>query len=352
MTANTRIIVLTEGHSEPITAKTAVSVLRYRGQDVVAVLDSTQAGQTAEALLGVGGDIPVIASLQDAPTANVLLIGIAPSGGKIPESWRSVIHEAIRRRMDVVSGLHDFLTDDPQLVAAAHEQGVQLYDVRKNHEHDVADARGFRVECVRIETVGQDCSVGKMIAAVELTRELQRAGHDAKFIATGQTGIMVEGDGCPIDCVVSDFVNGAVEKLVRAHQQRDFLIIEGQGSLAHPRYSPVTLGLLHGARPQGMIMCYEAGRPHMYGMPHVPLVPLERLITAYESIADLVEPSRVIAVAVNTRRLDTEAARQECDQVEQRLALPACDVFRDGADKLVQATLQLREQLLTATQVS
>ncbi len=344
-----KIVILTEGHTDPIIGKTAFCVLRYRGDDVVAVIDSTQAGKTASELLNVGGPTPIVASLDEAPNADTLLIGIATSGGKIPAAWRPIILDAISRGMDIVSGLHEFLSNDAEFSTAASKHGGRLIDIRQNHEHDVADAKGFRPGCLRIQTVGQDCSVGKMVAAVELTLGLKRAGLDAKFIATGQTGIMIEGDGCPVDCVVSDFVNGAVEKLVRANEQHDFLVVEGQGSIAHPRYSPVTLGLLHGARPQGMILCYEAGRPHMHGMPHVPLTPLDRLCEVYQSIANLVEPAKMIAVAANTRRLSPEEARRECGQVEQQLGLPTCDVFRDGVDKIQAAVLQLMESAIVAS---
>lgn len=327
-------------------AKTAASVIRYRGQDVVALLDSTQAGHTSEELMGIGGAIPVISSLDEAPDANLLLIGIAPSGGKIPAAWRPIMLAAIQRGMSVSSGLHEFLCDDPEFSQAAIQHNVQLLDARKNDEHDVADATGFREGCVRIETVGQDCCVGKMVTAIELARGLTEAGHDAQFVATGQTGIMIEGAGCPVDCVVSDFLNGAVEKLVRANQEHDFVVIEGQGSLSHPRYSPVTLGLMHGARPQGLILCYEAARPHVHGMEHVPLTPLAQLRDAYELSASLVHPAKVIGIGVNSRRLSAEESQVECDRVESELGVPACDVFRDGPAKLVTAAVELRTALV------
>jgi uncharacterized NAD-dependent epimerase/dehydratase family protein len=327
-------------------AKTAASVIRYRGEHVIALLDSTQVGRTAQELLGIGGPIPVIGSLDAAADANLLLVGIAPAGGKIPAAWRPIILDAIQRGMSVSSGLHEFLCDDPEFSQAAVQHHVELLDARKNDEHDVADATGFRAGCVRIETVGQDCSVGKMVTAIELARGLTAAGHDAQFVATGQTGIMIEGVGCPVDCVVADFINGAVEKLVRANEHHDFVVIEGQGSLSHPRYSPVTLGLMHGARPQGLVLCYEAARPHTHGMEHVPLTPLAQLRQAYELSASLVHPAKVIGIGVNSRRLSAEDARTECARVENELDLPACDVFRDGPGKLVAAAVELRASLV------
>jgi uncharacterized NAD-dependent epimerase/dehydratase family protein len=341
-----RIVVLTEGHTNPIEAKTAACVIRYRGDEVVAALDSTAAGRRTGELLGVGGDKPIVASLGEAPEADTLLIGIAPSGGKIPPRWRPIILEALRRGMDVISGLHEFLCDDAQFAAAARESGAKLVDVRKNDERDVAKFEPFRTGCLRIHTVGQDCSLGKMLTSVELTRALNARGHDAKFIATGQTGIMIEGDGCPVDRVVSDFIAGAVEKQILANQHHDFLIVEGQGSIVHPKYSAVTLGLLHGCRPQGMILCYEVGRTVTHGLPSVPLPPLAKVRELNEMMASVLEPSRVIGVAMNTSRVTAAEAEADRERVRAKLGLPVCDVIRHGPDELVEAVLALRRELL------
>jgi uncharacterized NAD-dependent epimerase/dehydratase family protein len=185
-----------------------------------------------------------------------------------------------------------------------------------------------------------------MVVSVELARALQQRGHDAKFVATGQTGILIEGDGCPVDCVVSDFLNGAVEKLVLANQHHEILLIEGQGSITHPRYSPVTLGLVHGAMPQGMILCYEAVRDAVRGMEDVLLTPLAKLRELYESLANVMLPSRVISVGLNSRRLSDRDAAIERDRVGHELGLPVCDVIRDGPDELIEAVLDLRRNLL------
>jgi len=340
-----RLIILTEGHSEPITAKTATCVLRYRPEQVVALLDSTQVGKTADEVFGVGGTIPFVANLESATQANTLMLGIAPPGGRLPESWRKVILSAIARGLDIVSGLHDFLSSDAEFSQAAAKQGVQLVDVRKNNEHDVANCENIRDGCLRIHTVGQDCSIGKMLVALEMSIAMNREGIDSKFVATGQTGIMVEGDGCPVDCVVADFLSGAVEKLVLANQHHDVLFIEGQGSLAHPRYSAVTLGLLHGCMPHGMIMCYEVGRKGVHEMEHVPLKPLDELCKVYEKMANLMSPSKVIGVAMNSRRVSAEEAQQERERLQSKLGLPVCDIIRHGPDDLVQAVRQMMPQL-------
>jgi uncharacterized NAD-dependent epimerase/dehydratase family protein len=341
-----RLIILTEGHTEPITGKTASCVVRYRPEEVVALLDKTQVGRTTQELLGVGGAIPIVGGLDDAPGANTLMIGIAPSGGRIPPAWRQIILDALGRGMNVVSGLHEFIGDTPEFAEAARKGGGTITDVRKNDERDVSHRKGLREECLRIHTVGQDCSVGKMLVAVELCHAAQALGHQAKFIATGQTGIMVEGDGVPIDRVIADFVAGAVEKQVLKHQaNHDMLFIEGQGSISHPKYSAVTVGLLHGCAPHGMILVYEAGRENVYGMEYEKLHPLDKLCQVYETMANLVSPSKMIGVAINSRKLNAEQAEAERDRVRKQLGLPACDVIRDGPDELMQAILQLKPVL-------
>lgn len=337
-----KMIILTEGNSEPVPAKTAVCVLRYRPEEVVALLDSTQAGKTTQQVLDVGGSTPFVSSIEEVPDANALMIGIAPLGGRMPESWRQVVLAAIDRGMDIISGLHQFLSDDYEFAQRATVKGVDIIDIRKNNERDIAMFPPLREECLRILTVGQDCCVGKMVVALELTNAMKAKGVDAKFVATGQTGIMIEGDGCPVDCVVSDFVNGAAEKLVLENQHHELLFIEGQGSLAHPSYSAVTLGLLHGSRPHGMIMCYEVGRDRVDRMEHAPLKSLGELCSVYEQMANLMHPCSVIGVAMNSHKVSADEAEAERERVRSQLGLPVCDVIRHGPDELVQAVQAFR----------
>jgi uncharacterized NAD-dependent epimerase/dehydratase family protein len=339
------MIVLTDGYNDWHTAKTAVCVIRYRPEQVVAVLDRNGAGKTCREVLQIGGDIPVVGSVADAPEANALLIGIAPPGGKLPKPWRPIVLEAIEQKLDVISGMHEFLNDDAEFAAAARVHGVRLVDVRMTDERDVAAREGMREGCLRIQTIANDCSCGKMVAAVEIAEGLKRAGLDAKFVATGQTGILVEGDGCPVDRVICDFLNGAAERLVLANQHHDVIVIEGQGSLFSPRYSCVTLGLLHGAMPDGLVACYEMGRTMIEGMEPYPLPSLERLIEYYEASANVMHPCRVIGVSINTRRFSEEEAEAECERVRREFGLPACDVIRHSPDELVQAVLELKREL-------
>jgi uncharacterized NAD-dependent epimerase/dehydratase family protein len=345
MAPQRRMVIITDGHTEPHTAKTAIGMLRYRPDEVVAVLDRQSAGKTAEEVFGLGSEIPCVAALADAPGANTLLIGIAPPGGKIPPAWRPTILEAIARKMTVISGLHDFLGDDPEFRRAAAEHGAELVDVRQNSERDIATRAGIRAGCLRIHTIANDCDCGKMVTSVEVARGLGRAGVDAAFVATGQTGILVAGGGCPIDRVISDFVAGAAEKLVLANQHHEAIVVEGQGSLFHPRYSCVALGLLHGLMPDGLILCYEMGRQAISAMGPIPLPPLEKVVEFYEAAANLMHPCRVIGVAINGQKFADDAVAAECEQVGRRLGLPACDVIRHGPQTLVDAVLRLRTAL-------
>jgi len=340
-----RIIILTDGYTDSHTAKTGICLIRYKPEEVVAVLDRGAAGRTCQEVLGVGGEIPVVGSLAEAPEANTLLVGIAPAGGKIPHHWRPIVLEAIARDLDVISGLHDFLNDDPEFFRAAGEHGVRLIDLRYNNEHDVANREGIRQGCLRIHTVANDCSCGKMLAAFEVVRGLKRAGVDARFVATGQTGILIEGDGCPVDRVISDFVSGAAEKLVLANQRHQVIVVEGQGSLYHPRYSGVTLSLLHGIMPDGLILCYEMGRKAIRGMENIPFAPLEEVRDFYEAAANIMHPCKVIGVAVNGCRFSDEEVAAQCESVGGKLGLPACDVLRHGPGGLVDAVVELKQKL-------
>lgn len=337
-----KIVILTEGHSEPHAGKTAASVLRYRGQDVLALLDGAEAGKVSKDLLGVG-EAPVISQLSEAPEANTLLLGIAPPGGKIPESWRPVLLEALGKGMDIISGLHDFLNDDAELAAAAEASGAKLVDIRAQGRNfkTIARRTGLDEKCYRVHTVGHDCSVGKMVASIELTHGLQERGRKAKFLATGQTGIMVSGDGLPLDCIVADFVSGAAESLVLgAQQDHEIVLVEGQGSLVHPSYSGVTLSLLHGCLPHAMVLCYEVKRERITGVEQVEIPPLSKIRELYETMASLYQPSQIIGVAMNSRRISPEEAEQERERVRAELGLPVCDIFRHGPQELLDAIEQ------------
>jgi uncharacterized NAD-dependent epimerase/dehydratase family protein len=339
-----RLALLAEGSFSARDAKTAVGVLRYRTELVAAVIDSTRAGTTTDACVGLGGGIPVVADLAGAADAgaDTLLIGIAPQGGSLPDAWRATVVGALDRGWDVISGLHAFLADDLDLSARAARTGARIHDVRRPApERRIAAARARDVDALVVLTVGSDCNVGKMTVALELERELSRRGVRAAFVATGQTGIMIAGGGAPVDAIPSDFVAGAVESLVlEAAGDSDIVLVEGQGALAHPGYSGVTLGLLHGACPSALVLCHWAGRTRMrtseYGA-EVPIPSLAEVRDQVERAAGWVAPAVTVAAALNTLDLDPDAARAACTAAERELGVPAGDPVRFGAGPLADA---------------
>ena len=338
-----RLVILAEGEFRFHAAKTALGVIRYGPDPVLAVIDSTRTGGNASDLLGPGFDVPVVATLDEVlplgPTA--LLIGIAPTGGRLPAAWRSIILQAIGAGLDVLSGLHTFVSDDPEFAAAAREAGVELIDYRKPPERmETSMGRLHRPGSRVILTVGTDCAIGKMSVALELRRAALEAGRSTSFVATGQTGIMIEGWGVAIDRVVADFVQGTCEWMCEEGEARgDWVFVEGQGSLDHPAYSSVTLGLIHGFTPHAMVLVHKPGLAE-HDFDHLPersfpLSPLSPMVRIHEEIAGLVAPSRIVAVALNTSLLDEEAARREIERTAAETGLPCDDPFRFGADALL-----------------
>ena len=342
----TKIVILTEGHSLGPSTKTAVNMIHYRPEKILGVLDSEQAGKTTVDIFKSKHSFPFKAKLSDFPNADALLIGLAPSGGKLPAEWRAIIKEALQKNLTIISGLHTFISDDKEFSDIVKNGKGSIFDVRKNNEKEVADGLPFKDTNLRIHAVGNDCSLGKMVVTVEINDYFKKKNIDSKFIATGQTGIMIEGDGCPVDCVVSDFVNGSSERLVRAHDHHDILLVEGQGSLFHPKYSAVTLGLLHGCRPQGMIFCYEAARKHILHMPGFPLADHAHAIKTYEHMASILEPSKVIAIAINGKGLTKTEIKEEQKKMEDKFQLTVSDVYVDGPEVLANEVLKFQKELI------
>ncbi len=349
--ARRRIALLAEGHFTPSDAKTAVGVLRYRADEVVAIVDSARAGHTAQACVGVGGERPVVATVADAAAlgADTLLIGIAPQGGGLPEAWRPAIGDALARGWDVVAGLHAFLADDPAFAALAAEHGGRIHDVRRPPANrPIAARRAMGVNALVVLTVGSDCNVGKMTAALEVLRELRARGVRAAFVATGQTGIVIADEGVAVDAVPADFVAGVTEELVlAAAREADVVLVEGQGTIVHPGYSGVALALLHGACPEAMILCHEAGRVLLRTAPDaepMPILPLGELVGLHERAAGWLREARVVGVALNTRALDDAAARGAVSHAEHATGLPATDPVRFGAGPLADAITRILEE--------
>ena len=344
----TRIAILAEGAFERLHAKTAIGLLRYRREDVVCVIDSTRAGRDAFACVGEGRGVPVVSSLAEARAlrADQLAIGIALAGGEVPAVFHPILEEALRAGIDVVNGLHTRLADDARLAGAAAEGGARIFDVRKPPDAlPVGGHRRRREGSVVVLTVGTDAAVGKMTVALELVRELRERRKSAAFVATGQTGIMIAGNGISVDAVVADFIAGAAEELVvSAAEGAEYVVVEGQGSLTHPGFSGVTLGLLHGSAPDRLILVHDASRRTVKGFDHLPLRPLREYVPLYESAAAWSRPTGsprvpVVAVALNTYGLDDAAARAAIADAARDTGLPATDAVRYGASVLADAVL-------------
>lgn len=349
--ARRRIALLAEGHFTPTDAKTAVGVLRYRPERVVAVIDSGRAGRTAAQCVGHGGDVPVVAGVEAAAAlgAGALLVGIAPQGGGLPDDWRPAIVSALARGWDVLAGLHAFLGDDPEFAALAAAHGGRIFDARRPPaRRPIAARRAMDAPALVVLTVGSDCNVGKMTAALEIRDELVRRGVRAAFVATGQTGIFIADEGVAVDAVPSDFVAGVTEEMVvAAARDADVVLVEGQGTIVHPGYSGVSLSLLHGACPEAMILCHDASRTLLRtadDAPPMPILPLPALVAEHERVAAWMRPSRVVGVALNTRALDEAGARRAVELAGRGTGLPATDPVRHGAGPLADAVTRALEE--------
>jgi uncharacterized NAD-dependent epimerase/dehydratase family protein len=317
-------------------------VIRYSTDDVAAVLDPDHAGKRlADVMPELGRDAPIVSTVAEGAElgATTLLLGVATPGGWMPDHWRQWIVDAIERRMEVVNGLHHFLRDDPEFVRLADENGARLWDVR-DPPKDIPLCSGKALDAPQkiVATVGSDGAVGKKTLSLEMARAGADAGVKTEFVATGQTGIMIAGRGIAVDRVIADFLAGAAEKLVdEADPASEVLIVEGQGSLWHPAYSGVTLGLLHGSAPQSLVFCHKAGHTAIEEPPYTKLPPVPDMIRGYEEVASALRPARVACIALNCNHLDPEAADRAIGELEDATGLVVADVLRGGGPRLWSA---------------
>jgi uncharacterized NAD-dependent epimerase/dehydratase family protein len=338
-----RMALFAEGCFSPLGAKTAVCLVRYAHDEITAIIDSTLAPSTVQEVLGFGGNIPIVSSIAEAGElgADVFVLGTAPKGGEPTALEFESVRLALERGMHVMHGMHRFLAGDPELAAIAEAQGIAIWDVRRSPDGLTVSSGEQRSDCVVVMTVGSDCNTGKMTVGMELLHALIGAGAKAAFAASGQTGMMITGRGIAIDAVVSDFIGGATEALVSAEVPgNDFVILEGQGSIIHPGYAGVTVGMMAGAMPHRLILCHQPTRRTIRNYSgEIP--PLPELVELYTSaVVGIYEPS-VSGIALNTFDMDEEAALRAIESAGRETGLPVTDPIRFGAEVLVDAILRI-----------
>jgi len=337
-----RLLILAEGFSgDPHYGKTARGVLAYGERPSVAIVDSRRAGE-------VQGGVPIVATVGDAlgfgPTTAV--VGVATQGGRFPPEWRELLRTVISKGLHVENGLHEFLSDDAELSDLAARHRVELRDLRRPPAGlDVPTGANLELPVKTVLTVGSECAIGKMTVSLELDRAARARGLASRFVPTGQTGIAIAGWGIAVDAVVSDFLAGAAERLVVEGHERggELLMVEGQGSLVHPAYSGVTLGLVHGAAPHAFVLCHLAGQTEVEGYPGHPIPALPELIELHERIALPARKAKVAAIVLNTRLLGEEEARAAIAAAEAETGLTADDPVRFGPERVLDAVLAALE---------
>jgi uncharacterized NAD-dependent epimerase/dehydratase family protein len=332
-----RIAILLHQGIKGENGKTGLAFLRYSDADVVAIVDSECAGQSLIELTGIRKNVPIVASVTEALAyhPDVLLVGIAPSGGQLPDPWWQEVKTGVEAGLSLVNGLH---TPFAEQFGQLHPQ-QWIWDIRREPpDLGIATAKAQTLTCQRWLTVGTDMAVGKMSTSLELIRAAQRQGIRGKFLATGQGGLMIAGEGIPLDAIRVDYAAGAVEKMVMAQGNRyEVLLVEGQGSLLHPG-STATLPLLRGSQPTGLILVHRAGQTHIRNLPHVKIPPLPEVVQLYETVAQgagAFPKTKVKGIALNTFGLDQATAESAIAQVKLETGLPCTDVVRFGAEELL-----------------
>lgn len=339
-----QVAILLHGGIRGNQGKTGLALLRYSQAQMVAVIDQECAGESLPALTGISQSVPIVASVADALAyrPDVLAIGIAPSGGALPEAWRQEVKQAVTAGLSIANGLHTRMADDPDLKAQLWPD-QWIWDIRQEPSGlVVGSAQAATLACLRVLTVGTDMAIGKMSTSLEIDRVARQRGIRSKFLGTGQAGLMIGGDGVALDAVRVDFAAGAVEQVVmRFGPSHDLLLIEGQGSLLNPA-STATLPLIRGSQPTHLILVHREGQTHIRNLPQVPIPPLPEVVRLYEMVATAAgafAPTKVAAIALNTAHLDDAAARQAIDRVQAETHLPCTDPVRFGANRLLDAVL-------------
>jgi uncharacterized NAD-dependent epimerase/dehydratase family protein len=335
-----RYLILAEGRAlDPHYGKTARGVVLYGPDPVTAVVDSQSAGAELEG-------VPIVASVEEGlalePRPTTALVGVAVAGGRLPPEWRALLQEVLEAGLDLESGMHEFLSEDPELAELASRHGAEIRDLRRPPD-DLSVPTGANLEhrAAVVLTVGSDCAIGKKTVAYELDREARSKGLRSVFVPTGQTGIAIAGWGIAVDAVVADFLAGAAERLVVEGAKRgNLLFVEGQGSIVHPQFSGVTLGLYHGSAPHVLVLCHLAGSTEIEGAPGHPIPPLTTLVELHEALALPARPAKVAAIALNTHHLGDKEAREAIEAAQEETGLPVDDPVRFGPGSLLQTVLR------------
>jgi len=348
-----RYLVYAQDQFGTPSAKTAHSVIRYSAPHVAAVLDRAHAGRRARDVLGFGGDIPIVETVQDGITcgADALLVGIAVAGDGLPAELRSSIAQALQHRLEIWNGLHGFVAEDPELGPLAVKLGVRVHDVRRPPDDlPVGSGRVRPLEQTVVLAVGTDANIGKMTVMLQLRDALCSRSVRAAFAPTGQTGIFIEGWGICVDAVIADFIAGAAEAVtIRAARDADIVLVEGQGSILHPGYSGVSLGLLHGSLPHALIACHQPSRKTLRHNSWMSMPPLSTVIRLHEEMANPLRPTTTIGVSLNTSDLNDREAKVEIDKAREETGLPVVDPVRYDPSPLVDAVVAFDEERRGAT---
>ncbi len=332
-----RLVILAHDTLVGFGGKTARGVYFYSPHEIVAIVDRKHAGMDASQLFPGKRSVPILKNLSDVKEDyDTLIVGSAPIGGKLPDFWREEIKLALKEGKTVISGLHDFLSEDKEFKRIAEEYGARIWDVRKPPK-DFKVADGSARDAPTILVVGTDCSVGKMVTAIELHKIALEKGLNSAFVATGQTGIMVGADqGYVIDRIPGDFMAGAVEEMVNNVKDRDIIFVEGQGDLVHPAYSGVTLAILHGSYAKKIILAHDPTRKGHMEYEDFPIIPLEKSIELYEKLAEPVSGGKVVGISIDGENMTMEEIRRYKEKIEKELGLPAEDVLRFGAKEFFE----------------
>ena len=338
--ASDKIALFMEGHLQSDYGKMGFGVLRYAKNEIVAVVDRQFAGQDLAKITGIPHQAPIVNSIEESQKkgANVLIIGISPSGGRIPQDWLVLIEAAIKAGMSVVNGLHDLLSQRFQDLCQGKNQWI--WDIRvPQTTPPIATAKAATLENKRILFVGTDMAAGKMTAALELFDWAKKENIDSGFVATGQIGITLTGSGIPLDAYKVDLACGAVEEAVLAEREKEWILVEGQGSLLHPG-STATLPLMRGSCPTHLILCHRAEKSHLKFPENIKIPPLKDFIALNEALVNVCgtyPKAKVVGIALNTSALSETEAREVIAKIEADTASPTTDVVRFGCEKIGRA---------------